>query len=264
MGDGTRENPYTREDVRRLIKEHGDKGDGLNLSEKYFEAGIDLRGFDLKGIILHLAHLEEANLEFAHLEEAILGHAHLERADLFNAQLEGAYLWGAEFSPETSLQGADWGNFILKEERSLRFGMAANTYRRLKIWHTNAGIYNIAGKFFYREMEAKRKAQNWKKKPHLKLWDWVMRLLCGYGEKPERVVVSALVIIFGLAIAYRFGGLSLPYSIYYSFVSFTALGYGSWVPVPTDWVKGLGVAEAVIGVFMMALFLVTFTKKTTR
>jgi len=43
------------------------------------------------------------------------------------------------------------------------------------------------------------------------------------------------------------------------------LGYGSWVyPEPESWAKGLGAAEAALGVSMIALFLVTFTRKMTR
>ena len=125
-------------------------------------------------------------------------------------------------------------------------------------------MYDIAGKFFYREMEAKRKAQSWKSEPLSKLWSWVIMLLCGYGENYERVVVSALVIIFGLAVVYVYGGLNLAYAIYFSAVSFTALGYGSWADTPIGWVQGLGAAESFIGVFMMALFLVTFIRKMTR
>jgi len=200
----------------------------------------------------------------AHLEEAYLYHAHFEGADLRYARLEGACLRSVEFPRDTKLEGVEWGNYILGDERNGQFRDATDIYRHLKIWYTEHGIYDVAGKFFYREMEAKRKAQSWKSEPLSKLWSWVIKLLCGYGEKPERVVISALVIIFGLAIAYRFGGLSLPYSIYYSVVSFTAVGYGSWVPEPTEWAKGIGAAEAIIGVFMMALFLVTFTRKMTR
>ncbi len=300
MGDGTKENPYTREDVGRLIEEHGGSANGLDLSGKVFEDGVDLRDLDLQGIILkkaylwdtrlqgaelrgaHLeratlsaAHLERATLFDAHLEGAILFGAYLEGADLAGAHLEGAFLAGAEFSSDTILDNIDWGNFILKEEKgnffkeekpsSFSFRIAADTYRRLKMWYTNAGVYDIAGTFFYREMEAKRKAQSWKKEPASKLWSWVMRLLCGYGERYGNVVVAALVIIFGLAVVYGFGGLNLAYAIYFSAVSFTALGYGSWVDItPQGWVQGLGAAESFVGVFMMALFLVTFVRKMTR
>ena len=95
-----------------------------------------------------------------------------------------------------------------------------------------------------------------------------MRLLCGYGEKAINVAATAAIIIFGLAAAYHFLGQfdteTFTNSLYYSVVSFTAVGYGSWAPQPMGWTKAMGAAEAVIGVFMMALFLVTFTRKMTR
>ncbi len=309
MGDGTEKNPYTREDVLRLIKEHGGKAEGLDLIEKWFEKNIDLSKLDLWGIILkgdnlasahlegailreaHLegaylgdAHLEGANLGAAHLEEAYLmearlqgaylGDAHLEGANLGAAHLEEAYLMEAQFSPETRLEAANWGNYILGEEKEGPFVWAEAIYRRLKIWYTEHGMYDIAGKFFYREMEARRKAQSWRK-PHLKLWNWVMRLLCGYGEKPLRVVVSGISVLFVLALIYFFSRGVAPYnftieafssSLYYSAVSFIALGYGPWFSANSvrSWVQGVGVAEAFSGVFMMALFLVTFTRKMIR
>lgn len=55
-------------------------------------------------------------------------------------------------------------------------------------------------------------------------------------------------------------------SLYFSAVSFTAVGYGGWIKAADYnwWVRGIGVFESFIGVFMMALFLVTFTRKMTR
>lgn len=333
MGDGTEKNPYTRKDVLRLIKKTGGKAEGLDLSGKHFERDIDLKGFDLEGIILkkadlRFAHLEGADLSFAHLEEANLwyadlgkaylqlshlegaylnranlkgansAHAQLKRADLseanlegtdlVDANLEGVALWsthlggadlsfaclkranlvGVEFPRDTKLEEVDWGNYILGGEKKGTFGFASDTYRRLKTWHTEHGLYDIAGRFFYREMEAKRKFLSWRKKPQLKLWNWILRMLCGYGEKPERVIISAATIVFGLAIAYflwgSFSSSSFADTLYYSVASFTALGYGNWAPQPTGWAKGVGAAEAVLGVSMMALFLVTFTRKMIR
>ena len=53
MGDGTEQNPFTREDVLRRIEENGGTAKGLDLSGKRFEEGIDLRDeLDLKEIIL--------------------------------------------------------------------------------------------------------------------------------------------------------------------------------------------------------------------
>ncbi len=271
MGDGTKENPLTREDVLRLIKENGGTAKGLDLSEKIFEEGIDLHGLNLKGIILKEAILWDIKREapFSRdLNQAYLEGAHFEGALLVDAHLEGAHFIGVKLSSDTLLEGANWGNYILGEEREGHFGLAADSYRQLKQWHTNAGMYNIAGKFFYREMEAKRKTIQWWPNPLPKIRQTLYWLLYGYGEIPWRVFASAAVVVLGLALIYFAIGTLTPStflnSLYYSAVSFTALGYGSWAPEPFGWVKGLGAAEAFAGVFMMALFLITFTRKMTR
>jgi len=368
MGDGTKESPFTREDVLRLIEKNGGKAEGLNLSGKIFQVGIDLGTLDLRGIILRVAtlvsarleraylenarlerailedahlegaylsgarlegatlfnahlegaylpgvhlegaillgarleradlgdaHLEGAFLPGAHLEGAKLGGARLERADLGGAHLEGAYLSGAEFSPYTRLEDVDWGNYVLGEEKAGDLYPAAHTYRRLKQWHTNVGMYDRAGDFFFREMEARRKNYWWgssqrkpfrdlfhpfkpkdflralfPRKPFPWAWSTLLSSLCGYGEKWQRVVIWAAVIIFGLAAAYylwgSFSSSSFRDTLYYSIVSFVSLGYGRWTPQPSGWAKGAGAAEAFIGFFIMALFLITFTRKMTR
>jgi len=94
-------------------------------------------------------------------------------------------------------------------------------------------------------------------------------ILCGYGEKPLRVIAWAASVIVGLALVYFVIGSLWEWrafwnSLYFSTVSFTALGYGSWVEISNDWIKGIGAFESVIGVFTIALFLVTFVRKMTR
>lgn len=327
-----KEKPLTRGDVLRLIEENGGTADGLDLSGKVFEEGVDLQGIELRGIVLnkaslvsahlkfvnlkgaHLAeaalhnaqleradlsyaHLERANLEnanlngailpdayledallrSAHLEAAILDGSHLERANLNNANLdwaslrdahlEGSCLSEAIFSRNTSLERVDWGNYVLAEEREGWFIMS-DSYRRLKTWYSDAGMYEVAGEFFFREMTARRKMLKWWSNPFPRAWSKLLSLICGYGERPLRVVGWAASVIFGLAAAYYFWGSfsssSFWDTLYYSAASFTALGYGQWAPQPTGWAKGMGAAEAIIGVFMMALFLITFTRKMTR
>jgi hypothetical protein len=92
------------------------------------------------------------------------------------------------------------------------------------------------------------------------------RLFFGYGEEWKRILGWIAVVVFGLAGAYHlFGGLNISHSIYYSVVSFTALGYGSWVSSPPEvWAQRIGAAESFVGVFMIALLLVTFVRKWTR
>jgi len=119
MGDGIK-TPLTREDLLRLIEENGGTANGLNLSGKTFESGIDLRGFDLALIILEKArfavnfvrgtttadvgvqlqkailmraNLQGASLRFAGLQETNLSNTNLTGANLSDAHLEGARLY---------------------------------------------------------------------------------------------------------------------------------------------------------------------------
>jgi hypothetical protein len=77
-------------------------------------------------------------------------------------------------------------------------------------------------------------------------------------------VASAAVVVFGLAGIYSASALTFPSALYHSAVSFTALGYGLGASNVDGWVKGVGAAESFIGIFMMALFLITFVRKMTR
>ena len=320
----------TREDVLRLIEEHGGP-EGLDLREADLR-GTDLGRLDLHGALLqradlqeaylcqvnlqgaqlegasfkeaHLhrgnlvranlkgaqlqgANVKEAHLGWAHLEETVLRWAdlqqthllwaHLEGADLRWANLQEANLWQADLRRSglyaallrgANLEGAAWGDFVLQEEATGEFEQASSIYRTLKERHTELSMYDVAGEFHYREMEARRKLAQEKQRVPATVTLNVFRLLYGYGERPWRVVASALGVVFGLALVHWLfgtvagGGWD---ALYYSAVSFTALGYGQWSPEPQGWAgRFLGSGESFMGVFMMALFLVTFTRKMTR
>lgn len=325
------EKPLTREDVLRLIEEHGGPR-GLDLSHRKFEDVIDLSGLALEGIILahsrlfraefsgsnlnkanlscarlsyakfnpldskptslvaadmRGAHLINAEFREADLTAAKFGQAEgeislrggsidgcdLRGANLFladfggcffySAKLQGAYVRGA-FLEDVHLEEADWGNYVLGEEESKQYGFAETYYRRFKIWYNNAGMYDIAGQFYFREMTVYREALKWWPNPLPRAWSKFLSILCGYGEKPLRVVAAAAVVVFVMAAICSASALTFPSALYYSAASFTALGYGLWVPNPEGWVKALGAAEAFVGVFIIALFLITFVRKMTR
>jgi hypothetical protein len=137
--------PLTREDVVRLTEEHGGP-EGLDLSQANLEKA-DLLGLDLHGASLFVANLWKADLRLANLQGANLRLADLRRASLAYAELQAA-----------KLEGVNWGDHVLGDEIEGDFEGAATAYRALKQWHTEAGMYDIAGVFFYREMEARRKA----------------------------------------------------------------------------------------------------------
>lgn len=324
------EKPLTREDVLKLIEEHGGP-EGLDLSGKKFEEEIDLSGLDLHGIIIR-AHLfraifngcnldnanfcysnlmhakfnphnsEPASLQLTDLRGASLGYAefrdanlscakfglpekpshmkaHLDETDLrganlfrtdftgcflYGTKLQGALIRGAELIGKANISEADWGNHIIGEEQKGDFQDAERQYRYLKQWYIQEGIQDIAGEFSFREREARRKAQKWLPNPLPRVWSKFLALLFGYGERPLRLSIWALAIVVSLAGIYSASTLSCLDSLYYSISSFTALGYGAWVPHVGGYVKVIGAFEAFIGILMIVLFSVTFTKKLAR
>ena len=331
MGDGTKENPYTRKDVERLIEERGGTAIRLDLSNKIFVEAIDLSGLDLQGIILNSVGLFRANfngsdLDGANMQKAYLGYAtfnplksevtHLQgtdlrntnlhdaefreadlkgaqfqgepgqllpasldrtdfrNANLFRANFKGCYLYGTKLEGaytrgadilEAHLEEADWGNYKSGEENNKDYYPAEHRYRELKVWYKQSGYDDIAAKFYYREREAGRKGAQ-RRRDHVS--GWLAWAFFGHGEGWKRILfwIAGFVLFFAL-IYFAIGTLTpntFLNSLYYSAVSFTALGYGQWAPQPTGWVKGLGAFEALVGVFMMALLLVTFVRKWTR
>ncbi len=374
MGDGTKENPYTREDILRLIKENDGIAEGLDLSGKVFEEEVNLSNLNLNNIILDRATLLGANFSgsrlmaaklrnsklrvakfnkhgegltshFAFLDNADFSDSDLTRAEFINAflgqtkfnganlreadftlegkrepdllftdfrdaelqftnftgrtfiatKLRGAYLNWTKITENVSLEDVEWQDFVIGEEENREYYQAENIYRRLKIWYTNAGRYDTAGNFFFREQEVKRKSIHnifgillkqrkfqdllkliFSQKTGIELIRlWLYKLLSGYGEKPWRVFAFGITVLIGLALLYYLTRGVTPFdfslqsflaSLYYSSVSFTALGYGPWFSETSvrNWVQGFGAVEAIIGVFTMALFLVTFTRKMNR
>jgi len=242
--------------------------EGTKFVEAHLEHAFLMR-MHLEGANLFHAHLEQAYLREAHLEKAFLAEAHLDGAELTDTHLQGAILWDAKFSPDTRLEGIDWGDYILGDEKAFSSLVPAlATYRRLKTLYTNAGMYDKAGEFFFREMTVKRKALKWWPNPFPRAWSKFISLICGYGERPLRVIGWAASVVLGLAFVYlaigSLWGWNFWDSLYFSAVSFTALGYGSWLQVTNDWIRGIGAFESFIGVFSMALFLITFVRKMTR
>jgi hypothetical protein len=301
------EKPLTREDVLRLIKEHGGP-EGLDLRKVELRQA-DLGGLDLRGALFREAKLQGARLVRANLQRADLSRTELEgayfletnlrAADLWVSDLQGAHflqanlqradlqwsdLQGADLGQadlrrarlagaslrDANLEGANWGDYVLGEEIKGDYDDAASCYRALKQRHTEAGMYDVAGEFHYREMEARRKlaAEWWDGRLRYALTLNALRFLYGYGERPERVIGWAAAVVFGLAlIHWVFGTVAGGFleALYFSAVSFPALGYGDWSPEPQGWAgRFLGAGESFLGVFMMALFLVTFTRKMTR
>ena len=246
---------------------------------------------DLRGSSLLNTNFQGADLtrsKFGGVEEAggypaaMPDHTDFRGANLFGVNFKGCYFYGSKFEGayirgadifDAHLEDVDWGNYKIGEEtgeeKKRDFYSAENIYRRLKQWYTNAGRYDIAGEFFFREMTAQRNGIKWWPQPRHRLWSKFVSLICGYGERPLRVIGWAASVVLVSALVYFIAGSVWEWwafwnSLYFSAVSFTALGYGSWLGMTNDWIKGIGTFESFIGVFTMALFLITFVRKMTR
>lgn len=296
--------PITREVVERLLCANGGSGEGLDLSYRNLNGAdlseLSLRETCLRGADLGRTDLRHADLFRADLREADLFRSDLRGTFLREAGMEKTYLLAVRIDDQTDLAGASWGHKHINEwERAGSYGNARASYRQLFIWHKNHGYSDVGGEFLYRDWVCKRKeAQGvlatglscnkpWRMLGALKsakfralltfLWLASFELLFGYGERPFRVAFAAAFVVLAFALVfflYPFSEVAaadaselsnrLWHSFYFSLVSFTTLGYGGWVGHPDSWIRSLGSIESFIGLFITAMFLVTFTRKWTR
>jgi uncharacterized protein YjbI with pentapeptide repeats len=194
-------------------------------------------------------------------------------ADLSRAKFHEADLENVAFT------NCKWPKRLYEEEHMkeehLSFKELKIIYRDLKQNMQRNGNYSRAGIFFYREMEMKRKGT---KKKRDRLWLELYRLLAGYGERPlHTIAVSGLVVLIFALLYVGLGCIQCDLdpmknpslsqeiidAIYFSFVTFTTLGLGDVQP-STNLGKALICGEAVIGAFLIALFVVVFVRKMMR
>ncbi|MBU0610410.1 MAG: pentapeptide repeat-containing protein [Armatimonadetes bacterium] len=287
-----------------------------NLTNAVFSDG------DLRYVRLHEAHLEDTTLFLCDLTGADLRAAHfIGKANLRHSTLTNAHLAGAEFPPEADLDGVFWWDDdrtwwrkvlhldapCFRDERELSgansknevdrilrggdFAKCERTYRQIKRCYQASGQYDMAGTFFVREMECKRK--------QLPLWSpmravyHVLHFVSDYFENPWRVVVIGLLVILLFAFLHGgagfvwatgkdvpaggqdIGGTALtlnPFAadwatmgraLYFSAITFTATGYGDYVPAE-GWGQFIAALESLTGVFLMAMFLVCLARKFGR
>ena len=245
----------------------------------------DLSQADLQYTTLVGSDLQGAKLCQADLRDAYLDKADLRGADLSHSKLKGTSLMNVRLDEHTNLDDVIWDDDHISdlEQKGLYqkglYKEAQTSYRQLKTRIQNRGEYGIAGEFHYREWECKRKLA-WRDGPK---WEGIRllipRFLFGYGERNWRVAWTGALVMLIFTIAYfpysrsfcfdgqcwQHFGIALGKAVYFSGVSFTAVGYGEWVKTPdTTVLRYLGFLESLIGVLLTALFLVTLTKKMMR
>lgn len=274
--------------------------------------GYSLRGFqlqhaNLKGlrltpenpgqrVDLSFANLHRADLRGAHLYRVKLHRANLLKADASGANLNYADLSGANLLgtrlDRCRMERVQWGRFfhqelLVREKNSDThqsdkelYGEAEEICRNVRQSYEACGLTSNAGYFFHREMGLRRK--------QMPLWSWrrslskLVDVLCGYGERPRRIVTFSLTQVLICALFYFFFGIidgdgliqfqadaqlmtnigNLLNTLYFSVVTFTTLGYGDLIPVGLS--RAVAAIQAFSGTFTLALFVIVFSKKMTR
>jgi hypothetical protein len=247
--------------------------------------GADLVGADLSDCDITHCSMNDADLTKARLTQARLWNATLSEANLTEADLSGTDLWctnlfnvklwhtsfhGTKSLSRFSFTGGSkvFDNPHINESGALS---AEEAYRDLKQYFINNGMYNDASWASFKEKTMERlvfkKKGDWNYIPSL-----VMNILCGYGEKPYRIILTALSTILLFAMLYfsfgtieRSGYPSYPIQwfdyIYYSTITFTTVGYGDFAPKAFGLCKLLASVEAFSGVFVTGLFIFTLARK---
>ena len=210
--------------------------------------------------------------------------------------VKGANFSEVQFLGQTDFSGVYSSSRAVPACDSIRFarrklGEDESFWRFAKQSAQEAGYYQLAGEYFYKE----RCARLWQKLRGSGGYDrltalrkflrWVGgirllpelvfgRLLFGYGERPTRVLMVSAMIIFACAFFYSQPGSlvfrggdntpSFPQGLYFSIITFTTLGYGDFYPAPDGWCRPLAMAQAISGGFLMALFVVCLAKRFSR
>ena len=243
--------------------------------------GADLAGADLTGANLDEADLTRTNLTgarlwHANLENATLIEANLTNCDLWNAKLFNVRFWRTDLLRAFSISRDSFSKRLSRYRNTYRISekgalSAEEAYRSLKQYFLSHGKYNDASWASFMEKRMERSLLKQKKDPAY-IPSALMNLLCGYGEKPHRIILSSFFVIFFFGFLYSFlnavqssaeghYAMKLGDYMYYSIITFTTVGYGDFVPRSLTAFRLLAGAEAFIGVFLTGLFIFTLARR---
>ena len=258
---------------------------------------------NMQGTCFNNARAQRTGFFQADLTRSICVFARFIDTDLRRAKFHDANLYAFHLETNL-LDDVNWGNeHIVLHERDREWDDAISIYVMLARVHELAGMTDIAGEFRYRLQQVrsarildrglslaktplgKGRARHWLSAIRhgggrdlaMWLWRWIINFVIGYGERPWRVIRAILFVLIAFSFMY-FDYSPIEFSpeglrnliarsgqaIYFSAVTSTALGYGSWVGQDLGWGKYLGAAQSFLGTFLTALFLVTFTRRWTR
>lgn len=243
-----------------------------------------LRHADLSGLYLTLKNFQYSDLTGANFGDARLYKVGFDFATLDGANFENAILERVDFRQARSAQDVAWHNVILDgvtlplvevigrrciyDRPGGSMQKASGVYRCLKESYKLQGQPATAGWFYELEMDSRRHmATRWTDR----IWLTLLWLLTGYGERPLRTAVSFLGVIVGFALIYSLTNLNgaagrihgdFWQALYFSVITFTSVGYGDIQPLGIA--RAFASIEALLGIFLISLFVFVFCQKMVR
>jgi len=276
------------------------EGEALPYWVSKLTGGIRLVQADFRGAFFRRTNLKSANFLRSDLRGANLRGANLEDVSFFEADLRGVSLYLARLQ-STQLTVEQLGRSVW-EEKSGRLQEARDTYRALKNNFNGIGSYRDASWAYVKERQmqknmhwplgqarisysdeleglAEQGARRWVQLLGFYLRhlvshtaDWIMELVCGYGEKPVRTLWWALVVILAFPSLYRCSGgvvlvddsLMTPLDyLNYSLGAFTTIGFARFETM--NWVaEMLTGLEALLGIAVLALLMFALGNRISR
>jgi len=254
----------------------------VNFKDAVVRGNVSFYKAKIEGNIIFISAHIKGDIQFAWARVA--GHA------LFNMEVEGKTVFdGAEVLRGVHFVGCRFRDLTMEEQAYMfaRWG-----------WE-RIGVRERADEYFYKEMVTKRKQRmntkllkerlewikgRWGRAKEIAKWVWgVVTVpfewlfadkIFGYGTRPYRVILAWFLIVSGCGGIYKWKGLvinsrtgevvkSFWEALYFSVITATTVGYGDFHPA-VGWGRVLAGAEAIIGTFMWAAFIVIFARKFMR
>ena len=192
-----------------------------------------------------------------------------------------------QFQDEMNFEGSKFEKHT--GEDAMASALLERSYRNVKNALVERGDYRTAGEFYYREMETQRTQT----KRLNRLWMEVYKWLCGYGEKPQRVILTSVIVILVSAFIYLFNGITITDEIYRmggqrlidygilslrfnwqllkDFVDCLYYSLVTFIPVAEAGIDTAGTfsrmtkaVEAFLGIFLIILFTIVTARKMVR